>query len=240
MNLYPAIDIKNGVCVRLLYGDLDAVTEYNLDPGDQAQQFVAKGCRWIHVVDLDGAVQGYGVNQDAVKAVISAGVPVQLGGGIRDMAGIEGWIEAGVMRVILGTAALKNPQLLIDAARNFPGRIAVGADARDGMIAAEGWVETTDIPVFDLVRRFEDSGVAAVIFTDIGRDGALNGVNLEATAALARATSIPVIASGGVASLEDIRALARDDSGIDGVITGRAIYDGRLNLSDALKVLEGA
>jgi len=240
MNLYPAIDIKNGACVRLLYGDFDAVTTYNDDPGEQAQQFVSAGCRWIHVVDLDGAVEGNSVNRAAVTSILKAGVPVQLGGGIRDMAGVEAWINAGVTRVILGTAALKNPQLVKDAAKAFPGQIAVGADARGGMIAAEGWIETTDIPVLDLVRRFEDSGVAAVIFTDIGRDGALTGVNLEATAALAKATSLPVIASGGVASIDDITALAKDDSGIDGVITGRALYDGRLDLSEALSVLEAA
>ena len=240
MNLYPAIDIKNGACVRLLYGDLDAVTEYNPDPGNQAETFVAAGCEWIHVVDLDGAVEGRAVNQDAVKAIISAGVPVQLGGGIRDMAGVEGWINAGISRVILGTAALKNPQLVKDAASAFPNQIAVGADARGGMIAAEGWVETTDVPVLDLVKRFEDCGVAAVIFTDIGRDGALTGVNLSATASLARATSLPIIASGGVASIDDIHAIAKDDSGIDGVITGRAIYDGRLDLKEALQVLSAA
>jgi phosphoribosylformimino-5-aminoimidazole carboxamide ribotide isomerase len=240
MNLYPAIDIKNGACVRLLYGDFDAVTTYNDDPGEQARQFVSAGCRWIHVVDLDGAVEGNSVNRAAVTSILKAGVHVQLGGGIRDMAGVEAWINAGVTRVILGTVALKNPQLVKDAAKAFPGQIAVGADARGGMIAAEGWIETTDMPVLDLVRRFEDSGVAAVIFTDIGRDGALTGVNLEATAALAKATSLPVIASGGVASIDDITALAKDDSGIDGVITGRALYDGRLDLSEALSVLEAA
>lgn len=240
MNLYPAIDIKNGACVRLLYGDLEKVTTYNEDPGAQAKEFVAAGCRWIHVVDLDGAVEGQAVNRDAVASILNAGLPVQLGGGIRDMAGVEHWINQGISRVILGTAALKNPQLVKDAAREFPGKIAVGADARGGMIAAEGWIETTDMPVLDLVKRFEDSGVAAVIFTDIGRDGALTGVNLEATAALARATSVPVIASGGVASMDDINALAQDDSGIDGVITGRAIYDGRLDLAEALSVLDAA
>ena len=240
MNLYPAIDIKNGACVRLLYGDLEKVTTYNDDPGAQAEAFAAAGCRWIHVVDLDGAVEGQAVNRDAVNAILGAGLPVQLGGGIRDMAGVEHWINQGISRVILGTAALKNPQLVKDAARAFPGQIAVGADARGGMIAAEGWIETTDMPVLDLVKRFEDSGVAAVIFTDIGRDGALTGVNLEATAALARATPLPVIASGGVASIDDIAALAQDDSGIDGVITGRAIYDGRLDLSAALSVLDAA
>ncbi|XDZ65601.1 1-(5-phosphoribosyl)-5-[(5-phosphoribosylamino)methylideneamino]imidazole-4-carboxamide isomerase [Alphaproteobacteria bacterium LSUCC0684] len=240
MKLYPAIDIKDGACVRLLYGDMDAVTSYNLDPGDQARQFAEAGCRWIHVVDLNGAVSGAPVNREAVRAILKIGLPVQLGGGIRDMKGIEAWLEDGISRVILGTAALKNPDLVREAARVFPGAIAVGADARDGMIAAEGWVETSDIPVVDLVRRFEDCGVAAVIFTDIGRDGALKGVNLEATASLARQTTIPVIASGGVASIKDIEALARDESGIEGVITGRAIYDGRLDLGEALALLDAA
>lgn len=240
MNLYPAIDIKNGDCVRLLYGDMESVTRYNPDPGDQARRFVASGCSWIHVVDLDGAVGGHGVNRDAVKAIIAAGAKVQLGGGIRDMAAVEAWLDAGINRVILGTAALKDPQLVRDAAAAFPGQVAVGADARDGMIAAEGWVETSEVSTLELVQQFEDCGVAAVIFTDIGRDGALKGVNLEATSALARAVSLPIIASGGVASLDDIRALSRDDSGIEGVITGRAIYDGRLDLGEALALLEAA
>lgn len=238
MNLYPAIDIKDGACVRLLYGDFDALTEYNPDPGDQARQFADAGCRWIHVVDLDGAVTGSSVNFEAVQSILKAGLPVQLGGGLRRMEQIDTWIDAGISRVILGTAALKDPELVINAARAYPGKIAVGADARDGMIAAEGWLETTDMPVLDLVKRFEDCGVAAIIFTDIGRDGALTGVNIEATAALARSTTIPVIASGGVASMEDIHALAADDSGIEGVITGRAIYDGRLDLREALTVLD--
>ena len=240
MNLYPAIDIKAGACVRLLRGDLDAATEYNPDPGDQARRFKDAGCRWIHVVDLDGAVSGGSVNREAVHAVLGAGVPVQLGGGIRALAAVEGWLADGVARVVLGTAALKDPDLVRDAARAFPGRIAVGADARRGMVAAEGWVEASTVPVADLVRRFEDCGVAAVIFTDIGRDGALAGVNLEATAALARETALPVIASGGVASIDDIRALARDGAGIEGVIAGRAIYDGRLDIAEALGVLEAA
>lgn len=240
MNLYPAIDIKGGECVRLLYGDMDAVTRYNPDPGDQARRFVAAGCSWIHVVDLDGAVGGSGVNRDAVQSILAAGASVQLGGGIRDIETVETWLEAGISRVILGTAALKNPQLVRDAAAAFPGQVAVGADARGGMIAAEGWVETSEVSALDLVRRFEDCGVAAVIFTDIGRDGALKGVNLEATAALARAVSLPVIASGGVASIADIHSLSKDDSGIEGVITGRAIYDGRLDLAEALTVLEAA
>jgi len=240
MNLYPAIDLKDGACVRLLHGDFDALTKYNPDPGDQARQFAEAGCRWIHVVDLDGAVAGTAVNNEAVAAILKVGLPVQLGGGIRSMAQIEAWIDTGISRVILGTAALKDPQLVIDAAKSFPNKIAVGADARGGMIAAEGWLETTDMPVLDLVKRFEDCGVAAIIFTDIGRDGALTGVNLEATSELARSTSIPVIASGGVASIDDIIALSQDKSGIDGVITGRAIYDGRLNLNDAIKILDAA
>jgi len=240
MNLYPAIDIKDGACVRLLHGDMDAVTSYNPDPGDQARKFAAAGCRWVHVVDLNGAISGVPVNRQAVRDILQAGLPVQLGGGIRDMKGIEAWLEDGVSRVILGTAALKNPDLVRAAAQAFPGAVAVGADARDGMIAAEGWVETSDMPVIDLVRRFEDCGVAAVIFTDIGRDGALKGVNLDATASLARQTEIPVIASGGVASIRDIEMLARDNSGIEGVITGRAIYDGRLDLGAALALLDAA
>ena len=240
MNLYPAIDIKAGACVRLLRGDMDAATEYNPDPGDQARRFKDAGCRWIHVVDLDGAVSGGSVNREAVLAVLKAGVPVQLGGGIRAMAAVEGWLADGVSRVVLGTAALKDPDLVRDAARAFPDRIAVGADARDGMVAAEGWVEASEVPVADLARRFEDCGVAAVVFTDIGRDGALAGVNLEATAALARAVALPVIASGGVASIDDIHALVRDGAGIEGVIAGRAIYDGRLDVAEALGVLEAA
>ena len=240
MILFPAIDIKAGACVRLLHGDMDAVTEYNPDPGDQAGRFAAAGCAWIHVVDLDGATAGKSVNRDAVRAVLGAGPPVQLGGGIRDMAAVEGWLGDGVERVVLGTAALKDPDLVRAAARAFPGRIAVGADARDGMVAAEGWVETSEVPVAELAGRFEDCGVAAIIFTDIGRDGALTGLNLDATAALAEATTLPVIASGGVASIGDIRALARDGSGIKGVVAGRALYDGRLDLAEALRELEAA
>ena len=240
MNLYPAIDVKGGSCVRLLRGDMDSAKEYNPDPGDQARRFAEAGCSWIHVVDLDGAVAGRAVNSGAVLAILEAGPAVQLGGGIRDMAAVEEWLEAGVSRIVLGTAALKDPGLVRDAARAFPGRIAVGADARGGMVAAEGWVEDSEVAVEELAARFADCGVAAVVFTDIGRDGALAGVNLEAAAALARATPLPVIASGGVASIDDIRALARDDSGIEGVIAGRAIYDGRLDMAEALRVLEAA
>ena len=237
MNLYPAIDIKDGACVRLLYGDMDAVTRYNPDPGDQARQFAEAGCEWVHVVDLDGASSGQVVNRDGVLAVLESGLKVQLGGGIRDMAAVEAWIGKGINRVIIGTAALKSPDFVRDAAATFPDKIAVSADAHDGMVAAEGWVETSEVAVADLARRFEDCGVAAIIFTDIGRDGALKGVNIKATAALADATSLSVIASGGVASLDDIHALAKDKSGIEGVISGRAIYDGRLDVKEALAVL---
>ena len=240
MIFYPAIDIKDGVCVRLLHGDFAKVTKYNPDPGAQAKNFVTAGCSWIHVVDLDGAVQGQAANEDAVRIILEQGASVQLGGGIRNMTTIDHWIKAGVQRLILGTAALKNPQLVIDAAREYPGKIAVGADAKDGMVAAEGWLQNSDIHIYDLVRQFEDSGVAAVIFTDIGRDGTLEGINIEATANLAQTTALPVIASGGVASIADIKALSEDQRGIAGVIAGRAIYDGRLSVAEALEVFENA
>ncbi len=232
MIIYPAIDLKEGQCVRLRHGDLDQVTIYNSDAGDQARQFAEAGASWIHCVDLDGAVAGKPVNTDAVAAILDTGVKLQLGGGIRDMARISAWLDQGVERVILGTVALKNPDLVMAAAKAYPGRIAVGADARDGMIAAEGWVETSVIPVLDLVRRFEDSGVAAVIFTDISRDGDLSGVNSAATLALAKAVSIPVIASGGVAGMADVTVF--DGSAVNGVIIGRALYDGRINLAEAI------
>lgn len=240
MIFYPAIDLKDGACVRLLHGDLEAVTVYNDDPAAQAEAFVSAGCAWVHVIDLDGAVAGHAVNRRAVEAIIGSGANVQLGGGIRSMEAIETWLEAGVGRVILGTAALKNPALVMQACNSFPDRIAVAADARDGMVAAEGWLETSDIAVAELVSRFEDCGVAAVIFTDIGRDGALSGVNLEATAKLARSTRLPVIASGGVSGMRDIESLASDDSGIAGVISGRALYDGRLQLAAVLELLQAA
>lgn len=232
MIIYPAIDLKEGKCVRLRHGDLDQVTIYNSDAGDQARQFVEAGASWIHCVDLDGAVSGKPVNTDAVAAILDAGVKLQLGGGIRDMARISAWLDQGVERVILGTVALKNPALVIEAAKAYPGRIAVGADARDGMIAAEGWIETSVVPVLDLVRRFEDCGVAAVIFTDISRDGDLSGVNSAATLALAEAVSLPVIASGGVAGLADVRVF--NGTAVNGVIIGRALYDGRIDLAEAI------
>ena len=238
MIIYPAIDLKDGQCVRLRHGDFEQLTVYNSNPGDQADQFAKAGTKGIHCVDLDGAVEGKPVNIDAVKSILASGVKLQLGGGIRDMNMISRWLEQGVERVILGTIALKNPALVIEAAKVFPGQIAVGADAKDGMIAAEGWLETSHIPVLDLVCRFEDYGVAAVIFTDISRDGALEGVNDEATLALADAVSIPVIASGGVADITDMKRLA--GTSVQGVIIGRAIYDGRLRLEDAMTYQTGA
>ena len=241
MQIYPAIDLKNGQGVRLLHGDFDKMTVYAPDPAAQAKAFLASGCEWVHVVDLDGALEGAVANQDAVRAILSTGAQIQLGGGIRTMATIESWLDAGVKRVILGTVALKDPALVRQAAKAFPGQIAVGADARDGMIAAEGWLEVSEVATLDLVRQFEDCGVAAVIFTDISRDGALTGVNAEATAALAEAVSIPVIASGGVKNIDDITACAAlAHTGIDGVITGRALYDGRLDLAEAIAVAKTA
>ena len=240
ITLYPAIDLKDGQGVRLLHGDFDKLTVYAPDPGLQAQEFTDAGCSWIHVVDLDGAVAGEGRNNDAVKAILATGAKVQLGGGIRTMQAIEAWLAVGISRVILGTVALKDPELVKQAAKAFPGQVAVGADAREGMIAAEGWLETSEVDAVDLVRRFEDCGVAAVIFTDISRDGALTGVNAEATGELASKVTIPVIASGGVSQVEDISACAAlSHTGLEGVITGRALYDGRLDLKQALAVARG-
>ena len=238
MILYPAIDLKSGRCVRLLRGDMNAATVFNDDPAAQARAFAAAGCAWIHVVDLDGAFAGRPENAAAVEAILAAvPVPVQLGGGIRDMAAVEGWLGKGVARVILGTAAVRDPAFVRAAAARFPGRVAVGIDARDGRVAVEGWAETTDLAAADLARRFEDAGVAAIIFTDIDRDGAMQGPNVEATAALARAVSIPVIASGGVSSLDDLRALKACGAPLDGVISGRALYDGRIDPAEAAALL---
>ena len=240
MHIYPAIDLKQGQGVRLLYGDFDKMTVYAPDPAAQARAFLDAGCSWVHVVDLDGALEGESGTRAAVEAILETGAQIQLGGGIRTMASVEGWLEAGVKRVILGTAALKDPALVKEAATAFPGQIVVGADARDGRIAAEGWIETSDVPVLELVQQFEDCGVAAVVFTDISRDGALTGVNAQATAELAEAVSIPIIASGGVKNLDDIKACAAlSHTGIEGVITGRAIYDGRLDLREAISVARG-
>ena len=239
MILYPAIDLKDGQCVRLLRGDMGAATVFNDDPVAQARAFQAAGCRWLHLVDLDGAFAGHAVNGAAVGAILaSVAVPVQLGGGVRDMGVIEAWLARGVARVILGTAAVRKPALVREAARAFPGRIAVGIDARGGRVAVAGWAETTDLAALDLARRVEDAGVAAVVYTDIDRDGAMGGPNVAATAALARAVAIPVIASGGVSSLDDLRALRDCGAPLDGVISGRALYDGRIDPAEAQRLLD--
>jgi phosphoribosylformimino-5-aminoimidazole carboxamide ribotide isomerase len=238
MILYPAIDLKEGQAVRLLRGEMGSAQVFNADPAAQARAFVAAGCRWLHLVDLDGAFAGTAMNGAAVEAILAAcPVPVQLGGGIREMGAAEGWLRRGVARVILGTVAVENPALVREAARAFPGQVAVGIDAREGRVATRGWAETTAIGATDLARRFEDAGVAAIIHTDIARDGAMQGPNVAATAALARAVAVPVIASGGVASLADLIAL-RDTGVIAGAISGRALYDGAIDLAEALSALE--
>lgn len=239
MILYPAIDLKDGRCVRLLKGDLDKETVFNDSPADQAATFQAQGFSWLHVVDLNGAVEGRAVNRSSVEEILNAvTIPVQLGGGIRDMAGIEMWLERGLSRVILGTVALTNPDIVRDAAKAFPGQVAVGIDARGGRVATEGWLETSDVDAVDLAKAFEDAGVAAIIYTDIDRDGAMQGVNVEATAAMARQIQTPVIASGGVAGMADLEALKREEgSGLNGVICGRALYDGKIEIEQALVLL---
>jgi phosphoribosylformimino-5-aminoimidazole carboxamide ribotide isomerase len=234
--LFPAIDLKGGQCVRLLKGDMRSATVFNEDPAAQARTFEAQGFRWLHVVDLDGASAGKPVNAAAVESILRAvAIPVQLGGGIRDAGSIERWLERGIRRVILGTAALRNPELVREACRAWPGSIAAGLDARDGKLAVEGWAQTSEVSALDLALRVEDAGVTAIIYTDIERDGALGGINVEATAALAKRLETPVIASGGLASLDDIRALQRHEGdGIEGVICGRALYDGRIEPKAAL------
>jgi len=241
MILYPAVDLKGGQCVRLLRGEMSQATVFSDDPAGQARRFVAAGCRFLHVVDLDGAFAGKPMNRAAVEAIVAvAGVPVQLGGGIRDRATVEAWLERGVRRVILGTAALTDPAMVKAACRAHPGGIVIGIDARQGRVAVEGWAKESERQALDLALEFEDAGAAAIVYTDIERDGALAGVNVEATAALAQRLTTEVIASGGVASLEDLRALkAHERDGIAGVICGRALYDGRLDLAAALAVVAG-
>lgn len=240
MILYPAIDLKDGNCVRLFKGEMDKATVFNDNPAAQARAFQDAGCEWIHLVDLNGAFAGEPVNAAAVEAILAEiEVPAQLGGGIRDLATIESWLSKGLARVILGTVAVEAPQLVRDAARAFPGQVAVGIDARDGKVATKGWAQETEVMVTDLAKSFEDAGVAAIIYTDINRDGAMQGPNVEATAALANAVSIPVIASGGVSSLDDLRALKESGAPLDGAISGRALYDGAIDLAEAIKVLKG-
>ena len=238
MILYPAIDLKDGNAVRLLRGNMDKSTVFNTDPAAQAMEFVAAGCDWLHLVDLNGAFEGAPVNAAPVEAILAqAKVPAQLGGGIRDLATIERWLDKGLARVILGTVAVENPALVREAAKTFPGQGAVGIDARNGRVATKGWANETDIHVTDLARSFEDTGVAAIIYTDINRDGAMQGPNVDATAALANAVSIPVIASGGVSSLTDLIALRDCGAPLNGAISGRALYDGALDLKHALEAL---
>jgi len=240
--LFPAIDLKNGQCVRLKQGDMDQATVFNDDPAAQAAAFEAQGFQWLHVVDLDGAFAGKPMNAAAVEAILArVAFPVQLGGGIRDMKTVEGWLSKGIRRVIIGTAAVRDPGFVREAAKAFPGQVAVGIDARDGFVAVEGWAETSTLAAADLGRRFEDAGVAAIVYTDIARDGMLQGINWDGTIALAQALTIPVIASGGLASMADIERLMAPDAAIlEGAITGRALYDGRIDPGAALERLARA
>ena len=241
LTVYPAIDLKNGRCVRLLHGRMDRETVYNEDPASQAADFERAGFAWVHIVDLDGAFAGRSENAEAVAAILGAtGLKAQLGGGIRDMAAVERWLSAGITRVILGTAAVRDAAFVAEACRAHPGRIVVGVDARDGRVKTDGWDGDTGHTPADIVKRYEDQGVAAIVYTDISRDGALTGVNVEATAQLAATSAIPVIASGGVASVEDIAALRAAAAPIEGVIIGRALYDGRIAPAEALAAAKGA
>ena len=242
MILFPAIDLKDGKCVRLKLGEMDAATVFNDDPADQARIFEAQGFSYLHIVDLNGAFAGKPVNGAAVEAILAAiRMPAQLGGGIRDLATIETWLERGIRRVILGTIAVRDPALVREACKRFPGRIAVGIDAKGGRVAVEGWAETSELTAIELASRFEDAGVSAIIYTDIDRDGVLKGLNLPSTAELARSTRIPVIASGGLASIDDVKALITPEYRIlEGAITGRALYDGRLDPAEALALLKAA
>jgi phosphoribosylformimino-5-aminoimidazole carboxamide ribotide isomerase len=240
--LFPAIDLKNGMCVRLEQGDMARATVFGMDPAAQARSFEAQGFEYLHVVDLDGAFAGKPMNAHAVETMLSSvKVPIQLGGGIRDLTTIEAWLVKGIARVIIGTAAVRDPALVRDAAKRFSGQVAVGLDAREGKVAVEGWAETSQVTVLDIARRFEDAGVAAIIFTDIARDGLLKGLNLDATVALAESISIPVIASGGLASIDDVKALlAPRARKLAGAISGRALYDGRLDPTDAMALIRAA
>jgi phosphoribosylformimino-5-aminoimidazole carboxamide ribotide isomerase len=240
--LFPAIDLKNGECVRLVRGDMAQATVFNTDPTAQAERFAEQGFDYLHVVDLDGAFAGQPMNASAVERILaSVEMKVQLGGGVRDMRTVVGWLEKGVARVIIGTAALKDPDFVREASRLFPGRVAVGIDARDGRVAVEGWSRQSEVSALDLGRIFEDSGVAAIIYTDIARDGVLQGLNIAQTVALAEALTIPVIASGGLASIEDVRRLLEPDCArLAGAISGRALYDGRLDPHEALALIRGA
>ncbi len=242
MILFPAIDLKNGQCVRLEQGDMARATVFNLDPAAQARSFVEQGFEYLHVVDLDGAFAGKPMNAHAVEAMLEAvTIPVQLGGGIRDLTTVEAWLDKGIARVIIGTAAVRDPELVKGAAKKFPGRVAVGLDARDGKVAVEGWAETSQVTALEIAQRFEDAGVAAIIFTDIARDGLLKGLNLDATIALADRISIPVIASGGFASIDDVKALIEPRARkLAGAIVGRALYDGRLDPAAALELMRAA
>ena len=240
--LFPAIDLKNGQCVRLEQGDMARATVFNLDPAAQARNFAAQGFEYLHVVDLDGAFAGRPMNAHAVEAMLKeVSIPVQLGGGIRDLDTVEAWLAKGIARVIIGTAAVRDPEFVKAAAKKFPGRVAVGLDARDGKVAVEGWAETSEVSALEIAKRFEDAGVAAIIFTDIARDGLLKGLNLDATIELAERISIPVIASGGFASIDDVRALlAPRAKKLAGAIAGRALYDGRLDPQAALALIRNA
>jgi phosphoribosylformimino-5-aminoimidazole carboxamide ribotide isomerase len=242
MILFPAIDIKEGLAVRLQQGDMTRATVFHRDPAAQARAFEMQGFEYLHIVDLDGAFAGKPVNADAVDRILETiGIPVQLGGGIRDTATVEAWLEKGVTRVIIGTAAVRDPPFVKQAARDYPGRVAVGLDARDGKVAVEGWAKTAELSALDIARRFEDVGVSAIIFTDVTRDGMLKGLNLDATIALAEAISIPVIASGGLASIADIKALLEPRARkLEGAIAGRALYDGRLDAAEALSLIRNA
>jgi len=239
MILYPAIDLKDGKCVRLIQGDMEQETVFNENPADQARLFESQGFEWLHVVDLNGAFAGKPVNASAVEGILNAvEIPLQLGGGIRDMDTIEAWLDTGVRRVILGTLALRKPDLVKEACVEFPGRIAVGIDAKGGKVAVEGWAEVSEMEAVDLARKFEDAGVAALIYTDIDRDGVLTGVNVKAVTAMANAVAIPVIASGGVASIDDLKSFIESEVRLDGIISGRALYDGRLDAAEALALLK--